>query len=267
MKYWIITILSLQSFLAEAQKMDTVLAGKLLEKEVLFFVSQTDSEKYASLIDKAGLQRSHGNYEKALTELDRAEPFSSDEKRKTALKYEKMLNYFLSDQFSQCASVEFTSEEAARINKRKEYFSMRFFSLNETEQWSKCREELLTYCTSCDSNNIRQISSLPVTYDYINPEHCKKLSSFVPGLGIAQAGKPFKAATSVILQAGFAVFAGYNFYAGYYAMGIVSGVFPLMKFHKGGNRLSTRLAYDRNEKEKRKLKALYSEEIKKVVHQ
>ena len=266
MKYWIIIILSLQPFLAEAQRMDTVLAEKLLEKEIVFFVSRSDSEKFSALIDKADLQRSIGKYDKALAELERADKFTSAEKNKIMLKYEKMFNYFLSDQFSQCAGVEFTPEEAGKINKEREHFSMRFFSLNETMQWSKCKEELLNYCTVCDSNEVRQINLLPVTFDYINPEQCKRLSSFIPGLGIAKAEQPFKAATSFLLQAGFAVFTGYTFYTGYYVAGIVSGVFPLMKFHKGGNRLSAILAEEHNEKEKNKLRSLYTEEIKKVVH-
>ena len=266
MKYWIITILSLQSFLAEAQRMDTLLAKELLQKEILYFVALSDSEKFYALLSKAELQKMNGKYENALAEPERAEKFSSDEKRKITLEYERMLNYFLSNQFSQCASMGFAGEEAEKINKQKEYFLMRFFSLNETGQWTRCKEELLNYCSSCDSSEVRQLMSLPVTYAYINPEQCRRSSSFIPGLGMAKAGKPFQAAGSLLLQVGFTFVAGYNFYAGYYAAGLASGIFPLLKLHKGGNRLSAILAEEQNEKEKGKLKILYSEKIKKVIH-
>ncbi|MFI5164331.1 MAG: hypothetical protein ACHQHP_03685 [Bacteroidia bacterium] len=266
MKYWIITILSLASFLAEGQTMDTLLAKKLLQKEILYFIASSDSEKFYVLLDKADLQKFNGKYENALAELERAEKFSSDGKRKIILQYERMLNYFLSNQFGQCASMEFAGEEVEKINKQQEYFLMKFFSLNETGQWSRCKEELLSYCSLCDSIEIRQLISLPVTYTYINPEQCRRLSSFIPGLGMVKAGKPFKAAVSLLLQAGFTFVAGYNFYAGYYAAGLASGVFPLLKLHKGGNRLSAILAEEQNEKEKQKLKILYSEAIKKIIH-
>lgn len=264
MRYWIITVLSLPGFLAEAQKMDMPLAEKLLEKELAFFVSGSDTEKAAILFEKAGLHTANADYEKALSELDRAAAFvTSDDSR---LKYEQMLNYFLSGRFSRSAHIALSDQELLRIHKRSEYHTMRFTSLNENEQWEQCRSELLNYCSGCDSLQMRKIASLPILYPYISPLKCRILSGIVPGLGMAKAGKPLKGATSFLLQSGLAFGAGYCFYAGYYVAGTVSGIFPLLKFHKGGVRLSGLLADERNENEKLKLKALYAEQIKKVVH-
>jgi hypothetical protein len=143
---------------------------------------------------------------------------------------------------------------------------MRVYSLNENEQWTVCKEELLNNCSACDSAQVSGISSLPVSYDFVSPLKYRILSDIIPGLGMAKAGKPLKGATSLLIQSGLALSAGYCFYTGYYVAGVVSGVFPLLKFHKGGIRLSGILAEDRNEKEKKELKALYSEQIKKVVY-
>ena len=152
------------------------------------------------------------------------------------------------------------------MNKQKEYFTMRMYALNETGAWVTCRDELLMLCAECDSAEKRNIASLPVEYDYVSPDQCRRLSAFLPGIGMVKAGKPLKGATSFLLQAGLALGTGYCFYTGYYVAGVVSGVFPLMKFHKGGNRFSAILAEDRNDREKQKLKTLYNEEIKKVIH-
>jgi len=263
MRYWVIIILSFLSCLAEAQKMDFAFTEKLLDKELDFFISKSDSEKIALLMDKADLYSSEKEYIKALSELERAERFSAFEN--SLLKYKKMVNYFLSNQFSNCASVLLSPEEIKQVGKEKEYWMMRFFSLNETEQWSRCKEELLDYCSFCDSIQVREIHSLQERYDYISPEKCKRLSSFVPGLGMARAGKPFKGVTSFLLQAGMVAGVAYGFYTGYYIAGVVSGVFPLMKFYKGGSRLSGILADERNEKERKKLQKKYTEEIKTVI--
>lgn len=257
-------MLSFLSCLAEAQKMDMPLAEKLLDKELAFFVARTDSERAVLLMDKAGLYNSKAEYQKALAELERADKFSSAGNSK--LKYEKMLNYFLSDQFSSCAAIRLSQEDVKILGKEKEYVMMRFFSLNAAGLWAACKEELLDYCSTCDSVEIKKIASLAVSYNYISPSKCRRLSDIVPGLGMVKAGKPFKGATSFLLQAGIVAGTAYCFSAGYIVTGIVSGVFPLMKFHQGGNRLSAILAEEHNEKERLKLKAQYSEEIEKVVH-
>ena len=263
MRYWIITALSFLSFLAEAQSADKQLAEKLLEREIAFFVSDSDQEKATLLMEKAALYTAKADYKKALYEIERAEEFAGNDN--AVLKYQRMLNCFLSDQYSRSAFVSLTKEELLRIGKEKEYFTMRFYSLNETGQWLQCRSELLSYCSMCDSIVTGRIKELPVSYDHVSPLRCRILSDIVPGLGMAKAGKPLKGVTSFLLQAGLALGTGYCFYSGYYVTGIASGFFPLLKFHKGGNRLSGILAEERNEKEKNKLKELYAEEIKKII--
>jgi hypothetical protein len=263
MRYWIIIALGFPGSIAEAQQMEGAFAEKLLNKEIAFFVSRSDSEKTALLMDKADLYNLHQDYAKALSELERAGRFSAFEN--SQLKYKKMLNYFLSNQFSNCAAIAVPQSELRSMGKEKEYFAMRFFSLNETEQWAQCKEELLDYCLLCDSAHRIEIACLNIHYDYISPEKCKRLSSFVPGLGMAEAGKPFKGTTSFLLQTGMVLGIAYGFYSGYYIAGVVSGIFPLMKFHSGGGRLSAALAEERNERGKRTLKETYTREIKKAL--
>jgi len=264
MRYWIITILSFLSFLAEAQKPNMLLAEKLLEKEYEFFVSVSDSEKVMLLMDKAHLYTVDGEYDHALFELERAQKISaSDDIR---LQYEIMLNYFLSSRFNQSASMILPADDLVRIGRNQEYITMRLVSLNENRQWEACRSELLKACLGCDSTAQKGITDLRVLFNYTDPIKCQRLSQVVPGLGMVRAGKPRKGATSFLIQAGITLFTGYAFYTGYYVAGVVSGIFPLMKFHMGGGRLSATLAEEKNEKEREKLKTLYRLQIKKVVH-
>lgn len=264
MRYWIIILLNLPGFLAEAQRTDLSLAEKLLASEYLIYISASDTAKAALLLEKSEVYAGNSKYQQALAELDRAEKFGGQDNN--SLKYAKMFNSFMSGRFDLSASVIIPLAELQKLNKEKEYYSMRFVSLSETGRWDSCRAEMIRYCKDCDSSRVREISSLPSTYSYVDPGKCGKLSAFVPGAGMTKAGKPFKGATSLLIQAGLATFTGYAFFSGYYIAGVVSGVFPLLKFHKGGIRLSAILAEERNEKEKLKLQSQYSEQIKKVVY-
>jgi hypothetical protein len=264
MRYGIIIILSFLSCLAEAQKLDLRLADELLAQEFVFVTASSDSARSAALIAKAGLYTSAGKYENALTELERAAQFQIG--REAERRYAQMLNYFLLGRFGQSLGIILSPEELLQIGRSREYYDMHFISLCEEKRWVQCKEELKSYCSICDSAEMDRIRKLPENINYVDPMKCSLLSGIVPGLGMAKAGKPFKGATSLVIQSGLVLGTAYCFYSGYWVTGIASGVFPLMKFHKGGKRLSAILAEDHNDREELKLKLLYEAEIKKVVY-
>ena len=266
MKYLIITILTLISFQINAQWVaDTSFATKLLSLELRFWKSTNDSTKLAVLSDKANIYKSLRMYEQALMELERAEKYCIDQRTITLIRYEEMLNYFLSNKYSYSGDIVISLPEIEEIHKKQEYYLMKLQSLNEAEKWEQCKQELLLLCSNSDSSKIKLIQQLPVIYNYKSPEDCKRLSAFLPGLGEIKAGYPLKGITSFLIQSGLIVFTGYNFYAGFYLTGTISGSIPFLKFYGGGKRLSERLAERHNEEEKKNLKKKYNQIINKVL--
>lgn len=265
MRFLIITTLILLTLSAKSENIDSLISEKLLEQEISFWTEENDSVKFFSLIDKAKIYQSKGLFEDALHELRRAGEYSRRGNQVSLLNYEKMLNYFLSNQYNNAGFITLQREETEQIHKSKEYQTMKLVSLNESGKWEKCKQELLNSCSECDSIEIVTIRELPTTYDFKNPEDCRRFSAFFPGMGQIKAGYPIKALTSFLIQSGLVFFIGYNFYAGFYLTGIVSGSIPLLKFYSGGKKLSAILAEEHNDKEIRKLKRTYSKVITSVT--
>jgi|GEM_PF-2368527 len=266
MKYLIITILSLISLSIKAQYVsDTAITKQLLHLEIIFWEAKSDSTKLDALLSKANVYKLSGMNEQALAELERAEKYCTTTTAISLLKYEKMLNYFLSGKYNYAGNITIPYPEIEQIHKTKEYTTMKLMSLDESEKWEQCKQELLILISPEDSSKIHGVEQLPVTYNYISPEYCSRLSSFIPGLGEIKAGYPIKGATSFLIHSGLLFFIGYNYYAGFYLTGTISGGLPFFKFYGGGKRLSAKLAEKHNENAKKNLKKKYSEIIEKTI--
>ncbi len=263
MRYLITIILALAALQSESQVSDS-LSVKLLHQEMIYWQAQSDSVRFYTLLDKARLNRNAGLYDNAINELYRAEKFCAGTKQHTEMSYEKMLNYFLADEYISCS--EIVLDSGAIANHYDEYLTMRLYSMNEIEKWESCKSEMIKACNKGDTAKISEIKNLPVSYNYKNPEKCRRMSAILPGLGETYAGYPFKGFTSFVLNGGFLFFAGYNFYTSYYVTGVISGLLPFKKFHAGGKRLSAILADEHNEIESGKLKKKYREEISSIIH-
>jgi hypothetical protein len=263
MKYLIIIILALVVRQSKSQVSDS-LSVKLLHQEMIYWQAQSDSVRFSALLGKAKLNRNAGFYENAINELYRAEKYCVTIKQRSEMNYEKMFNYFLADQYASCS--EIILDSAAITSHYIEYITMRLYSMNETEKWERCKSELLRACNKDDTIKIKEITNLPISYNYKNPEKCRRMSGILPGLGEVYAGYPFKGFTSFVLNGGLLVFAGYNFYTSYYITGVISGIFPFIKVHRGGKRFSAILADEHNEIESEKLKKKYREEIASIIH-
>ena len=263
MKYLSIIVLLSVRLITSAQVSDSV-AGKLLHQELIYWQAENDSVKFYALLNKAKINRDAGLYYNALDELTRADSIAKTSTETVEYTYEKMVNYFLSDQYNLCSDIVMDSN---CIGKHLgEYTIMRLYSLNESDKWERCKAEMLKQCHSCNAAKIDSIKQLPVSYKYKSPEKSRLMSSILPGLGETYAGYPFKGATSFLLNAGFLAFTGYNVYYGYYITGAVSGLFPFLKLHGGGKHLSAILARKHNEGEEDKVKRRYSEQIGSILH-
>jgi hypothetical protein len=262
MKYLITTILLLAIVRSEAQVADS-LSAKLLNQEMIFWQAQSDSVRFYALLNKANINKAAGYYDGAINELYRAEKYCHGQNELDEMNYEKMTNYFLADQYSFCS--EITLDSISSLKYFNEYVTMKLYSLIEIKEWEKCKREMIKLCNCADTAKISEIKRLPTAYNYKDPEKCRRMSSILPGLGEAYAGYPFKGITSFILNGGFLFFAGYNFYANYFITGIVSGLYPFIKFHSGGKRLSAILADEHNANESGKLKNKYREEINSFI--
>jgi tetratricopeptide (TPR) repeat protein len=266
MKHLIIIVLKLVSISINAEQIaDTSLSSKLLSLELQFWKSTDDSTKMVILNDKISLYKSLNMYEQALKETARSEKYAPNQKSIAIINYNEMLFYFLMGKYDYARDIEITSVELAQINKQKEYALMKLESLNETEKWEQCKLELSKLSSISDSSQQFLIQKLPITYPYKNPEQCKRLSTFLPGLGEIKAGYPMKGVTSFVINAGLIAFTGYNFYGGFYLTGAVSGVLPFLKFYSGGKRLSERLAERHNLEEINKLKKQYTNIIQQSI--
>ncbi len=264
MKFWISTILWFLSQSIKAQVVTETLSEKLLSEELVYWKAPNDSERAASLLNKAELYKTEGLYHAALRELERAEKLNVTGTGKVSLNYSRMLNYFLADEFTDAAGIELSRLQTESISRTKEYNIMHLQSLNESEKWEACRKELKEYAEG-DSLFIKSLDLLPVSYHYIDPDYCRRLSGVLPGLGQAVAGYPIKGVTSFLIQSSLVAFMGFSFYNGYYFLGGVSGGLPLLKFYSGGKRFSAILAEEQNRKSSDILKARYFEAIKSAV--
>lgn len=255
-------MLLLVSLLTNAQLNDT-LNKALLHSEFNFWQANSDSSRFANLLEKVEIYRQAGLYQQALNEADRADMYASTNREKSELKYERIFNNFLNNDYGYCTTFRFDSSEEEGHAKQIELMTL--YALNETENWKSCKAEMINYVSKTDSTRIKEIELLPEAYNYKSPVKSRRLSAFLPGLGEIYAGYPAKGITSFVLNAGFLVFAGYNFYWGYYITGYVAGIFPMTKFYGGGKRLSANLADYHNLEKSGKIKKQYSDEILAIL--
>ena len=258
MKYWIFIILLSVSLFTKGQYSDS-LGSALLNAEIHFWQADNDSTRYATLLQKVHIYNQAGLFHQAINQVERTREYALTGDEKSQLKYEELLNSFLNNDYGYCTTFHFDSNEVTSYS--KEIALMQLYSLNELQEWTNCKRQMLTYINRMDTTKAKEILALPETYNYKDPAKSKRLSSYLPGLGEIYAGYPVKGVTSFVLTTGFLAFAGYNFYFHYYVTGFFSGLFPMTKFYSGGKRLIVNLANSHNEQEVNKIKRRYSNEI------
>ncbi len=265
MRYIIIIVLLFCIRVADSQQLVPDVGMKLLSKEDEIFLASKDSVKFQLLLEKDSIYQTIGRYADGLAELQRADKYIYSGTSKILLHYRKMLDYFSAGQFNDCVLENLSFSDAKQIGKNKEFEAMRLFSLNQTEEWEKLKEEMILYIPENDTALIHQIRNSPNHYMGVSADACKRSSKWFPGLGMIKAGYVGKGTVSFLLQAAFTGFIVFNIYEGYYVMAFVSGYFPLRKFHTGGVILSGMLAERKNEERAKLLKQQYLLLISKVI--
>ncbi len=262
----IIILICLSSTINAQLLVDTNSAKKLLNYEIEYWQSTDDSVRAVTLLKKVELYKSLDLYNNSIFELDRIKNNKIDSLTINKIKYEKLVSFFLTNNFNYCSQISINNSDLIKLNKSKEYAIIQLNSLNETENWKQCKNELINTYFHFDSAKISLIQKLPTTIKYINPKTCKRLSAVVPGLGETVAGYPIKGLTSFVIHSSLIYFIGYNYYYHFYFTGSVSGILPLTKFYGGGKRLSEHLAEQKNQQRKNSLKNKYSFFINEINH-
>jgi len=258
MKYWIITALLFISSEVFALVTDSLsLSLALVEKKI--FQTQDPLRVNELLVAKSDIEVDNNRPEDAIRTLRRIDTLHFSTGSYNAYYFKLSLASILSTQFDQAL------EELSRIRPQNdsELSEIRFltvFILNEMENFEDCnaaliRDSMASTCTAVSP------TSIPLHPAYKDPGKAFRLSSFLPGAGQTYAGHFGKGLLSFALTAGFMTFGVYNFIDGYYAMSVVSGLFPALKFYQGGKRLSESLALKYNSEKTMELKRLYRSQI------
>lgn len=253
---------------AQAVLPDSV-GERLLNAEYSFWQAQSDSERVQLLTQKAFIYRQKNNYAAAIREIERGVTFLQDSSLTTyQWKYEALMDYFLAHEFEKASMVleNFEAGQAGKINKRNEYFYLRWSVFNELGKWRQCKTEILpVFESSGDTLNAKNLRSLPENFTQKNSVKARRLSAFVPGAGAFYAGYPFKGTVSFIIDGGIVVLATYLAINELYITALVSGALPLLKFYTGNKRLAESLAYRRNLSNELKIKGNYGQFIERAV--
>jgi len=253
MKYWIIIILLFQINHSSATSDSLYLSLALIEKNI--FESDDIQNVNDLLFTKSDIYLQNELNELSIYTLQRIDT--------TKLSRNGCNEYYLRYAFSLTMNNNFDQafNELAKITnenegQNKDKIFLQSFVLNEMELFAESKKMILSDSiskTCLDSSAL----NLPETISLKNPAKAYRLSGYFPGVGQTYAGNFWKGALSLTLTAGFATFGIYNFTNEFYVMGIVSGLYPGMKFYAGGKKLAEKNAEEENSKKLELLKIEY----------
>jgi hypothetical protein len=253
MKYWIIILFLLQinSSFAASDSLDLSLA--MIEKNI--YDSHDVNEVNNLLYKKSDIYFQNDLSGQSINTLRRIDTsgFSSNDLNSYFLKCAFSLT--MDKKFDQAFDeLEKIKDETNQIHSQKIF--LQSFVLNEMEQFSESKKMVLsdslsTACIDSSINNLKE------NINTKNPDKAYRLSGYFPGAGQAYAGNFWKGLLSFTLTAGSAAFGVYNIANDFYVMGVVSGLYPGLKFYSGGKRLAEKIAIEENTKKTEQLKTEY----------
>jgi hypothetical protein len=253
MKYWIIILFlfRINSSFAAGDSLNLSLA--MIEKSI--FESGNDQQVNDLLYKKSDIYFQNelpGLSVKTLRRIDTS-GFSKNDLNVYFLKiaYSFTMDKKFDHAFDELENIY---DETDDIHSEKIF--LQSFVINEMEQYSEVKKLILsdsvTYkCLDSSMNNLQENIELK------NPDKAFHLSGYFPGAGQAYAGNFWQGLLSFTLTAGSAAFGVYNIANDFYVMGIVSGLYPGLKFYSGGKKLAENLAEEENTKKKEQLKTGY----------
>lgn len=137
-----------------------------------------------------------------------------------------------------------------------ETLTMRWKAMIELEMFAGCKEEMAKVFAH-DSIHLGKITALPIEIQQKSPLKAQRLSAWLPGLGQSWAGYPLKGLISFVLNAGSLVLAWKAVESGLYVNAALFGIYPFIRFYKGGKTYSYSLADRTNQKRMNVLKGKY----------
>ncbi len=258
MKYWIIIVFSfISNKIIGAERDSVYLTLALLEKQI--YHSKDIDKINEILYEKSNLQIEIDESDEAIESLKRIDTTFFREEEKSFYHYKLSIARTLFGQFDQ-ALQELEEIKVQNDSIQKEIVFLEIFIQNELENFEECKSSLIEEDLRLKCNS-KADSLLPIKINRKDPIRASHLSAFFPGAGQIYTGNFGKGLLSFGLTAGFAAFGVFNFIDGYYAMSVVSGLFPALKFYSGGKRLAENLAEKQNSKKTMELKQLYRKHI------
>lgn len=238
----IISILTISNCLAFSDS--SIYKVIALEREIM--LQNDDKLSVNLLLQKSQIYQDNKQYDQAIKTLDRINLNDIDSAHSCAFYYLKTQNLFLNGSYNQSLyslrSLEYSCPDGS-----VERNILKLAVLLENEQWKEFEAEYLKKVSI--ENNIDTIAfkSNFGTPEWSEPSKFKKMSALLPGLGLIKSGEERKGAINLSLNIASLGFAAYNFYYGFYATGIFSGLINLRRFYNGGKNLTIASVEDQNE--------------------
>jgi hypothetical protein len=150
-----------------------------------------------------------------------------------SVNYDLSVLYFLTEAYDKAVHHARLLSSSSNEEQIKAAILLETISLNGLRKWTEAREVLLKYPDLAETQ-IKQIEEW-----YKKPPKMKKhkvayVLGFIPGMGIAYAGKPMVGLLNFSINAVFLSFGVYEFINSYYITGYFVGAIGINKFYFGG---------------------------------
>lgn len=268
-RFWLTCIFLCVVFITNAQfdkanqlKTDGYYELAALEYERVVFKNNDPDTRNKALLQKSLCYKSLGNHSLALKTLERANLFIKQDSINFSIRYEWVLNAYLSDNYPSALSQLVQIEYFFKNNLYDKVLYLHILTLNELRRWEEAKEKYIEY------ENLNDIGlSADEAYSFLkktkikNPVKAENISYFLPGVGQMYAGYFGKGLVSSLIQASLITFGAYSLYEGYFFTGALTGVGLFWAFYSGGTRHAKYLAEKKNEE----LTQKYNEPIRKAL--
>ncbi|MBN1990941.1 MAG: hypothetical protein JW783_16175 [Bacteroidales bacterium] len=240
-----------------------------IEYERIYFLEQNPQLKNSALLQKASSLKQLKQYTAAIANLQRIPLFFLNDSTRNIVHFEKALCYYLNGDFTLAEFEVRQLKEQQNPFYSAKHDILLALSLNEQNKWANAKlvlGDVIAKSTFSQNQKDSLVATLNMLYSKRNLPKLKSENklfwiSFIPGAGIAYAGKPLEGAFNFTLNAtalGLGVLGILN---GYYITGYAGGAIMLEKFYFGGRRRSEYLLKQTNYTRSRR----FNQEVKAIA--
>lgn len=261
--YIFLFVLSLTSRAQVFNKADSLFnKAKYIEASIEYarssFYSNNIDIKQEASYRRALCYRYMGKSDKALSELQRINIYSSTSDFRIKVIYESVLNSFIIEDFKAVvlyvSKLRFYEKDTLKCNI---VIPMYILSLNALRDWDTAFNEFMSYIDistlgpevkdayKLNVSNLYSKKNIPKEY---SEDTAANWSRFIPGAGHMYSGHIAEGLFALSLSASFALSGAYLIYYHYYFTGYFLGIGLLHKSYVGGIKRSSNLALKNNTK-------------------